>query len=211
MIIPSKDRKEWRMLLTDDLNFSLKNYFFQMKVTQARNQILKGSTTIDIAVNEIHALCSKFNTANNLLNDLESIFGLNYVEKFAKEKETERKKELEKKKNLQKKTAEIKIDFEKKSTPKKAIQSTKKEVKELMSTFKAEKKLVICKETMDEKEFQLLEQKKQIDSLTKENKSLQKKNQELSNLIIKLEKKNNSNTEIKDDKSGVFSKLFKKP
>ncbi len=73
--IPSKDRKEWRLLLTGDLNVSLKNFFFQMKVTQAKNQVMSGKIDIDEAVDEIYQLCHKFRKAKFMDEDLNKIFG----------------------------------------------------------------------------------------------------------------------------------------
>ncbi len=73
--IPSKDRKEWRLLLTGDLNVPLKNFFFQMKVTQAKNQILSGKVELEEAVEEIYELCQKFRQAKYMEEDLDRIFG----------------------------------------------------------------------------------------------------------------------------------------
>lgn len=80
MNIPSINRKEWKNLLTKDFDVTLQNYFFQMKVTQARKQIQKGRVSVDSAVKDLHALCDKFSTAKNMTEDLTSVFGENYLE-----------------------------------------------------------------------------------------------------------------------------------
>jgi len=72
--VPPKERKEWRDLLTGNLNIPLKNFFFQMKVTQAKNQIAMGKITLDEAIDDIHALCKKFFKAKNMDVDLANIF-----------------------------------------------------------------------------------------------------------------------------------------
>jgi len=73
--IPSKDRKEWRDLLTGQINVPLKNFFFQMKVTQAKKQVEKGKITIEYAVDEIYNLCVKFSEAKYMDVDIQNIFG----------------------------------------------------------------------------------------------------------------------------------------
>jgi len=83
--IPSKDRKEWRLLLTGDLNVSLKNFFFQMKVTQAKNQVMSGKIDIDEAVDEIYQLCHKFRKAKFMDEDLNKIFGDDITESSQEE------------------------------------------------------------------------------------------------------------------------------
>ncbi len=73
--LPSKNRQEWRDLLNGNLNVPLKNYFFQMKVTQARNQIKTGKFSLEEEVDNIYALCKKFIKAKNMDTDLANIFG----------------------------------------------------------------------------------------------------------------------------------------
>ncbi len=74
-MVLDKTRKEWRLLLTGDLNVPLKNFFFQMKVTQAKNQIKSGKIDIETAVDEIFDLVTKFQKAKYMSDDLNSIFG----------------------------------------------------------------------------------------------------------------------------------------
>jgi len=73
--IPSKDRKEWRDLLTGQINVPLKNFFFQMKITQAKKLVEKGKITVEDAVDEIYNLCVKFSKAKYMDVDLQNIFG----------------------------------------------------------------------------------------------------------------------------------------
>ena len=74
-MVLDKTRKEWRLLLTGDLNVPLKNFFFQMKVTQAKNQIKSGKIDVETAVDEIFDLVTKFQKAKYMSDDLNSIFG----------------------------------------------------------------------------------------------------------------------------------------
>ncbi len=92
--LPSKSRQEWRDLLNGNLNVPLKNYFFQMKVTQARNQIKTGKFSLEEEVDNIYALCKKFIKAKNMDTDLAKIFGANEEEKNS-EKETEKRPVVE--------------------------------------------------------------------------------------------------------------------
>lgn len=87
MKAPSKDRKEWKDLLEGKINVPLKNFFFQMKVTQAKNQIEKGIVPIDTATEELQTLCSKFIKAKNMYEDLQRIFGENFEEEDRKKEE----------------------------------------------------------------------------------------------------------------------------
>lgn len=72
--VPQKERKEWRDLLTGELNVPLKNFFLQMKVTQAKNQVATGKISLEEAVEDIHNLCVKFFKAKNMDTDLATIF-----------------------------------------------------------------------------------------------------------------------------------------
>ncbi len=72
--VPPKERKEWRDLLTGKINVPLKNFFFQMKVTQAKNQVTTGKISIDKAIDDLHALCIKFFKTKNMNVDLSNIF-----------------------------------------------------------------------------------------------------------------------------------------
>jgi len=80
MKIPPITRKEWRKLLNGELDVSLRNFFFQMKVTQARTQINNGTVSIETAINDLHILCTKFSKAKNMDEDMKSIFGADYMD-----------------------------------------------------------------------------------------------------------------------------------
>ncbi len=73
--IPKPDHDKWKALLKGDLDVSLKNFFFQMKVTQAVNQLRKKTTTLETASNELYNLCEKYAAAKNMYEDLVQIFG----------------------------------------------------------------------------------------------------------------------------------------
>ncbi len=73
--IPPKERKEWRDLLTGQINVPLKNFFFQMKITQAKKQVEKAKVTVEDAVDEIYELCVKFSKAKYMDVDIQNIFG----------------------------------------------------------------------------------------------------------------------------------------
>jgi len=73
--IPKPDHDKWGALLKGELDVSLKNFFFQMKVTQAANQLRKKTTTLETASNELYKLCKKYATAKNMYEDLVAIFG----------------------------------------------------------------------------------------------------------------------------------------
>ncbi len=75
--IPPKDRKEWRDLLTGQINVPLKNFFFQMKITQAKKLIEKDKLTVEDAVDELYNLCVKFSKAKYMDVDIQNIFGSN--------------------------------------------------------------------------------------------------------------------------------------
>ena len=75
-IIPKKNKKEWKELVTGQLNVPLQNFFFQMKLTQTKNLLLNKKITIEKAVEDIHSLCVKFSKAKNMDNDIEAIFGV---------------------------------------------------------------------------------------------------------------------------------------
>jgi len=93
-LLPSKNRQEWRDLLNGDLNVPLKNYFFQMKVTQARNQIKTGKFSLEEEVDNIYALCKKFIKAKNMDADLANIFG-DYMKELNHQKAAEKKRVVE--------------------------------------------------------------------------------------------------------------------
>lgn len=74
MKIPSKNRPEWQALLTGQINVPLKNFFFQMKITQAKNQIAKNKISLEEAIDELYELCVKFSKAKYMDIDIQNIF-----------------------------------------------------------------------------------------------------------------------------------------
>jgi len=77
--IPDKERLEWKKLILGELKVPLKNFFFQMKVTQLRSLLKKNEITLEDAVNDIYNLCLKFSNAKNMSSDIEAIFGSDIV------------------------------------------------------------------------------------------------------------------------------------
>ncbi len=84
-IIPNPERKEWRQLLTGEINPKLKNFFFQMKVTQSRRLVETGKKDLDEAVKDLYELAVKFSRAKYMDEDIISIFGS--LEEFKTEDE----------------------------------------------------------------------------------------------------------------------------
>ena len=77
--IPTRNKKEWKELVTGQLNVPLKNFFFQMKLTQTKNLLLNKKISIEKAVEDIHSLCVKFSKAKNMDKDIEAIFGVHEI------------------------------------------------------------------------------------------------------------------------------------
>jgi len=71
-IIPTKDRPEWKSLLNPESKIVLNNFVLQMKITQAKKDIVKGKMTIEKAVDEIYSLCQKYALA--VKHDMDMIF-----------------------------------------------------------------------------------------------------------------------------------------
>ncbi len=84
-IIPNPERKEWRQLLTGEINPKLKNFFFQMKVSQSRRLVETGKKDLDEAVRDLYELVVKFSRAKYMDEDIISIFGS--LEEFKTEDE----------------------------------------------------------------------------------------------------------------------------
>ncbi len=70
----SINRPEWRQLLNGELNVNLKNFFFQMKVTQLREMIKDNRIPMEVAVEELYTLTQKFSKAKYMDEDLKAIF-----------------------------------------------------------------------------------------------------------------------------------------
>ena len=70
--IPGKERKEWRNLLTDQLDVKLENYVLQMQVNQAKRAIKNSEMSLEEGINKIHDLCEKYALA--VKSDMETLF-----------------------------------------------------------------------------------------------------------------------------------------
>ncbi len=160
MIIPSKDHVEWHELLSGKLNVQLKNFFFQMKITQVKNQIQKGTISIETAIDDLYALCTKFSKAKNMAEDIKSIFGDDYLEKPV-----------------------VKIEEQNADAP---IQEDL-QAKDLMTLFKLEKEVEFYKKSVDQKEKEIQEKNKLIITLQEDNIYLRKKNTALYEVVQKID------------------------
>ena len=70
--IPPKSRKEWREMVSGELEYSYANYFLQVTLHKLRKDIENNVKTQDQAINDLHYLCSKYNLA--IKHDLKQIF-----------------------------------------------------------------------------------------------------------------------------------------
>ncbi len=70
--VPGKERKEWRELLTGQLEFKLDNFVLQMQIDQTRRAIDSSRMTLEEGVDKIHALCEKYSLA--VYPDMQTIF-----------------------------------------------------------------------------------------------------------------------------------------
>ncbi len=198
MKVPSKSRKEWQQLLSGELDIPLRNFFFQMKVTQARTQIEKGIVSMESAINDLHTLCNKFSKAKNMPEDLKRIFGENYMDDVPE-------KIIATKEN---KTSYL-TDIAKEKTNNDSNKS-------ILENIKAERELLFLTKSLEQKEKELQDKTKLIITLQEELILLRKKNRILYEGLHKIEeiKKENQETEneIKNEsKSGwSFFNLFKK-
>jgi len=70
--IPSKDRVEWRLIVTGKLDYKFSNLVLQMKSTEYAQSIQGGEIDSKKAIDELHDLCSKYSLA--VREDLIKIF-----------------------------------------------------------------------------------------------------------------------------------------
>jgi len=73
--IPNKDRKEWKELVTGQLDIPLKNFFFQTKVTQIKSLFKNNKLSLEKAIEDIYNVSVKFSKEKNISEDIEAIFG----------------------------------------------------------------------------------------------------------------------------------------
>lgn len=72
--IPPKSSKEWSDLVSGKLEVKLTNYFFQMKLTDAKKKFKEGTISLAEATDDIYNLCLKYHKAINMPEDLQKIF-----------------------------------------------------------------------------------------------------------------------------------------
>ncbi len=199
MKIPSKSRKEWRQLLSGELDIPLKNFFFQMKVTQARTQIEKGIVSMESAINDLHILCNKFSKAKNMPEDLKLIFGENYMDDVPKKTVITKENETSDRTNI--------TDITKEKT-------NNDSNKNILKNIKSERELLFLTKSLEQKEKELQDKTKLTITLQEELILLRKKNSILYEGLHKIEEIKNENQEVEnqsEDKSGwSFFNLFKK-
>ena len=70
--IPEKTRKEWRDLLTGQINVKLENFVLQMKIDQTKRAIQNSKIDIEEGANRIYDICVKYSLA--VRKDMETIF-----------------------------------------------------------------------------------------------------------------------------------------
>lgn len=190
--IPDIHKKEWRELVTGQLNVSLKNIFFQMKVTQTKELVNTGKLSVDEAVQDIYNLCVKFSKAKNMPEDLKAIFGDNVSVNDEKQQisntvsNNKNVFSVEKYSNNQ----DIQIELEKPSSITNKIDRIKKEAAERELAFKRkrqelENKLSKEKVLKEENERRTILEKRKLQEKKSIKKSTRKRAQGLKKEKIK--------------------------
>lgn len=70
--VPSKDRVEWKLLVTSKLKHRFQNYVLQLKIAEFRVRLKNGKIDVQQAIEELHQLCTKYAIA--MQYDFELIF-----------------------------------------------------------------------------------------------------------------------------------------
>lgn len=70
--IPSKERAEWKLLVTSRLKHQFQSYVLQMKMADFRSKLKSGKIDVQQAIDELYQLCTKY--AITTQNDFEIIF-----------------------------------------------------------------------------------------------------------------------------------------
>ncbi|MBL6449067.1 hypothetical protein JMN32_22335 [Fulvivirga sp. 29W222] len=70
--IPSKEREEWRKLVTGLLDHKFQNFVLQMKTAEYQSKISSGELPLEKAIDELHQLCEKYVVA--VQSDFKKIF-----------------------------------------------------------------------------------------------------------------------------------------
>ncbi len=185
MIIPKQSHPKWKELLSGELQVPLRNFFFQMKVTQAKTQIEKGSITIDSAIDELYQLCNKFIKAKNMDEDLEKIFGR---EALLEEKQPIKNEDF---------SVDIHIDDE---------EEQEFNSKNLVKNLKHERELLFLKKNLEQKEKELQEKLNLIITLQEEVIYLRKKNQLLYEGLHQIEQAKVEETKKNEEKESSKNK-----
>ncbi len=63
LTIPSKNRLEWKQIVTGELQHNYSNFVLQMKVHQANKDVSSGKKTVNNAISEIYDICLKYSLA----------------------------------------------------------------------------------------------------------------------------------------------------
>ncbi|AFM03585.1 hypothetical protein Fleli_1147 [Bernardetia litoralis DSM 6794] len=70
--IPSKERVEWEMLVTSQIEHKFSNFVLQLKSSEYRRKIAAKTLSIEEAIDELYELCSKYAIA--VQEDFKQIF-----------------------------------------------------------------------------------------------------------------------------------------
>jgi len=70
--IPPKTRNEWRLMVTGEIEHTYKNYVLQMKIANARKNVMENTESIENAIDSIFVLCQKYSYA--VYSDFVEIF-----------------------------------------------------------------------------------------------------------------------------------------
>ncbi len=60
LTIPSKERVEWKHIVTGVIQHDYRNYVLQMKIHQAQKDVASKKISTDEAVGQLYDLCSKY-------------------------------------------------------------------------------------------------------------------------------------------------------
>lgn len=71
-MLPNKELPGWEMLVTGKKIYNLRNFVLQMKVTQTAKDIKADKITVQKAIDDIYALCAKYEKAVKM--DMQTIF-----------------------------------------------------------------------------------------------------------------------------------------
>jgi len=75
MNIPNKSNPKWQDLITGYENLELKSLAFQMTLIRTKEQYNSGEIDLDKSVNQLYNFCIENQNGNNLLEDINTLFG----------------------------------------------------------------------------------------------------------------------------------------